>query len=92
MNIEQHPANKSYFIVKNPTAEAVATASKLAQGNWARVEKSGNLTVHVNHRSAFERMIAGASTARKVFVTREEHEDGIGVRVGWNIVENGIWS
>lgn len=90
MTIQQHPGSPKYVIVKNPTADAVKRAQELTPGNWARIEKSGSITVHVNFRRDFERLLQAQSTGATVrrYVSAEEFEDGVGACVGWNIIEN----
>lgn len=53
----KHHSDPKYFIVTEPTDEAVALAESITGGNWAKRFPSGNIVVHSNFRRDFERIM-----------------------------------
>lgn len=52
MTIKTHPQSAKHIIIENPTPAALALAARLAKGNWAKVQPSGNIVAHINNGKA----------------------------------------
>lgn len=87
--IKRHNANPNYYVVREPSQQMTARARELAARNWAMVQDNGIIIIHRNFLNEFNRMLTSDKPATKrVFVTPEMLEDGIGAHLGWNTVTN----
>ncbi|MDD5059311.1 MAG: hypothetical protein PHQ60_15750 [Sideroxydans sp.] len=87
--IKQHSTNLSYYVVREPSEQMTARARELQARNWAKVQDNGIIIIHRNFLDEFNRMLPSDKPATKrVFVTAEMLEDGIGAHLGWNTVTN----
>lgn len=57
MEIRTLKANASNLLVSNPTPEALKIARRLESGNWAKIQPSGNIVIHVKVRNQFDALL-----------------------------------
>lgn len=70
--IINHPTSSKHIIIKSPTAEMLEVARRDNASGNARIEKSGNITAHINTKWQYESLIA--SDAAKAALAAE-HDD-----------------
>lgn len=68
MEIRQHKTNANCMIVFDPTPEALHAARRLEPNNWAKVQPSGNIVIHVKVRSQFESLLPKAPAVEEPVV------------------------
>lgn len=74
MEIKNHSTNKNYFVIYDPTDEALAEAKHLSQGNWAKIQANGSIVVHNNFRAKFLAVAEASAEASKVVPVFDSHD------------------
>lgn len=68
MEVRQHPTSPSNMIVRNPTPEALKVARRLEPNNWAKIQPSGSIVIHVKVRNQFESLLPQAPVVEEPVV------------------------
>jgi hypothetical protein len=65
MKITAHSKNPNYFVVNEPTSQAIVEAERLSKRNFAKIQADGRLIVHQSSREQFEFFVKQSHMAAK---------------------------